>query len=102
SVLLEQANSLFVLDELHAYDPVTFGRICAGMTLWEKMGSRVAVVSATLAPAMIELITESLPSGVTVRREAPGTAPVRHRLVLDDQPLEAQGSLDRIREWLAD
>jgi len=34
SVLLEQANSVFVLDELHAYDPETFGRICAAMRLW--------------------------------------------------------------------
>jgi len=102
SVLLEQANSVFVLDELHAYDPLTFGRICAAMTLWEKMGSRVAVVSATLAPPMIELIRESLPGGVTVRRAPPGTAPVRHRLILDDQPLTAPDSLNRIREWLAE
>lgn len=102
SVLLEQANSMFVLDELHAYDPVTFGRICAAMALWERLGSRVAVVSATLAPPMIELIRESLSSPVTVCRAAPGTAPPRHRLAIDDQPVTASGSLDRIRQWLAD
>jgi CRISPR-associated endonuclease/helicase Cas3 len=100
SALLEQANSMFVLDELHAYDPVTFGRICAAMTLWEQLGSRVAVVSATLAPPMIDLISDSLSGPVTVRKAAPGTAPLRHRLVIDDQPLTTPDSLNRIRGWL--
>jgi CRISPR-associated endonuclease/helicase Cas3 len=100
SVLLEQANSMFVLDELHAYDPETFGRICAAMRLWEQLGSRVAVLSATLAPPMIDLVKDSLSGPVTVRRAAPGTAPVRHRLVLDHELLTAEASLDRIRDWL--
>jgi CRISPR-associated endonuclease/helicase Cas3 len=102
SVLLEQANSVFVLDELHAYDPETFGRICAAMRLWEQLGSRVAVLSATLAPPMIELVRDSLSAPVAIEAAAPGTAPVRHRLVLDDQPLTAPASLHRIREWLGD
>jgi CRISPR-associated endonuclease/helicase Cas3 len=101
SVLVEQANSMLVLDELHAYDPVTFGRICAAMRLWEQLGSRVAVLSATLAPPMIELIRDSLTGPVTVCRAAPGTSPLRHRLVLDDRPLTAQRSLNQVREWLA-
>jgi CRISPR-associated endonuclease/helicase Cas3 len=102
SVLLEQAGSMIVLDELHAYDPATFGRICAAMGLWEKLGSRVAVLSATLAPPMIELIRSSLRQPVTVRWAPPGTAAVRHRLMLDQQPLTEPDSLDRIGEWLAD
>jgi CRISPR-associated endonuclease/helicase Cas3 len=102
SVLLEQANSMIVLDELHAYDPATFGRICAAMRLWERLGSRVAVLSATLAPPMIELISSSLSQPVAVHRAPPGTAPVRHRLVLDEQPLTARDSLVRITQWLAD
>ncbi|ASW57783.1 CRISPR-associated helicase/endonuclease Cas3 [Plantactinospora sp. KBS50] len=102
SVLLEQANSLIVLDELHAYDPQTFGRICAAMRLWEELGSRVAVVSATLAPPMVELIRETLRHPVSVHRAAAGTAPDRHRLVLDERPLTDPSSLAVIREWLAD
>jgi CRISPR-associated endonuclease/helicase Cas3 len=101
-VLLEQANCMFVLDELHAYDPETFGRICAAMRLWEHLGSRVAVLSATLAPPMIDLVKDSLTSPVTVRHAAPGTAPVRHRLTLDNELLTAPASLDRIRSWLRD
>ncbi|RKN11580.1 CRISPR-associated helicase Cas3' [Streptomyces radicis] len=102
SVLLEQANSLFVLDELHAYEPETFGRLCAAMALWERLGSRVAVLSATLAPPMTTLIDESLTQPVTSYRAPPGTSPVRHRLVLDDEPLDSPVSLGRIRDRLAE
>lgn len=100
SVLLEQANSLIVLDELHAYDPQTFGRLCACMQLWEKLGTRVAVVSATLAPPMVTLIRETLRRPVTLHRAPNGTAPDRHRLVLDEQPLTAPASLEIVRSWL--
>jgi CRISPR-associated endonuclease/helicase Cas3 len=72
------------------------------MRLWEQLGSRVAVLSATLAPPMIELVKDSLSAPVTVRRAAPGTAPVRHRLVVDGEPLTATASLTRIGEWLGD
>jgi CRISPR-associated endonuclease/helicase Cas3 len=100
SVLLEQANALMVLDELHAYDPATFGRICAAMRLWEKLGSRLAVLSATLAPPMTDLIGGSLSQPVTIHRAPAGTAPDRHRLVLDDQPITGPASLARVRGWL--
>jgi CRISPR-associated endonuclease/helicase Cas3 len=102
SVLLEQANSVIVLDELHAYDPVTFGWICAAMSLWERLGSRVAVLSATLAPPMIDLVRDSLSQPVTVQRAPAGIAPLRHRLVLDVEPVTAPGSLGRIQDWLAE
>ncbi|QNA72132.1 CRISPR-associated helicase Cas3' [Streptomyces sp. So13.3] len=102
SVLLEQANSLFVMDELHAYDPDTFGRLCAAMGLWEQLGSRVAILSATLSQTMIDIIEESLEQPVAVRRAAQGTAPIRHRLVLDDDPLSAPASIERLRSWLED
>ncbi|WP_460783024.1 CRISPR-associated helicase Cas3' [Nonomuraea fastidiosa] len=99
SVLLEQANALMVLDELHAYDPKTFGRICACMRLWQQLGSRVAVLSATLAQPMINLIEDTLGS-VEIRRAPSGTAPTRHRLVLDDDPIDSQTSLRRVGQWL--
>lgn len=101
SLLLEQTNALIALDELHAYDPVTFGRLCAAMRLWERLGSRVAVLSATLAPPMIELLRDTL-SQVTVHHTPPGTAADRHRLVLDTDPILAPASLDRARSWLAE
>jgi CRISPR-associated endonuclease/helicase Cas3 len=100
SVLLEQANAIFVLDELHAYDPETFGRLCATLALWERLGSRVAILSATLAPQMTSIIEDSLDQRVTTIRAAPGTSPDRHRVVLDDQPMTAPSSLAVLREWL--
>lgn len=102
SVLLDQANCLLVLDELHAYDPVTFGRICAAMQLWDTLGSRVAVLSATLAQPMIDLVRDSLTQPVAVHRAPDGTAPDRHHLVLDDELITAPASIDRITGWLRD
>lgn len=102
SVLVEQVNSLFVMDELHAYDPETFGRLCAAMGLWERLGSRVAVLSATLARPMLTLLDESLTRSVATVRAPQGTSPVRHRLVLDEECLTSAGSVDRLRGWLAD
>lgn len=102
SVLLEQANSLFVLDELHAYEPETFGQLCAAMTLWERLGSRVAVLSATLAPPMTSLIADSLTGEPAVERAADGTGPVRHRLTLDEESLTSPGGCERLRAWLAE
>lgn len=101
-VLLEQANALFVLDELHAYDPHTIGRLCAAMRLWERLGSRFAVLSATLAPPLLEMIEESVEHPVTLRQAPPGTAPVRHRLVVDEAPLARPESIDRLRSWLGE
>src|SRR5260370_1135817 len=101
SVLLEQANAFFVLDELHAYDPATFGRICAAMRLWDKLGSRTAVLSATLAPPMTALIADSLTEPGTIERAPARTAPDPHRPRLDDQPITGASSLNRIRGWLA-
>ncbi len=100
SLLLEQTNCLFVLDELHAYDPVIFGRICAAMRLWGRLGSRVAVVSATLAPPLLELIAESLGTTPTLVRAPRGTAPDRHRLILDEESISSEPSLNRIVAWL--
>ncbi|KPC90923.1 CRISPR-associated protein Cas3 [Streptomyces sp. NRRL F-6602] len=100
SVLLEQANSVFVMDELHAYDPETFGRLCAAMSLWERLGSRFAVLSATLAPCMVELIREHRSHPVTVHHAPPGTSPDRHRLVLDETPLTDPRSIDQLAAWL--
>ncbi|MFD0883842.1 CRISPR-associated helicase Cas3', partial [Streptosporangium algeriense] len=101
SVLLEQANALMVLDELHAYDPATFGRICACMRLWQRLGSRVAVLSATLAQPMIRLVEDTLGT-VEICRAPTGTAPPRHRLVLDEDSIDSEASLGRVRGWLAE
>ncbi|CUU55439.1 CRISPR-associated endonuclease/helicase Cas3 [Parafrankia irregularis] len=112
SVLIEQANALFVLDELHAYAPELFGRICAAISLWTRLGSRIAVLSATLAQPMIDLVTDSLggepggmgkPGGlVHVVRAPAGTAPDRHRLALTEEPITAADSLLTVARWMSE
>jgi CRISPR-associated endonuclease/helicase Cas3 len=51
---------------------------------------------------VIDLVTSSLNRPVTVIEAPPGTAPLRHRLAVDSQPITAPASLDRVRHWLAD
>ncbi|WP_239334497.1 CRISPR-associated endonuclease Cas3'', partial [Frankia sp. CiP3] len=47
-ILLDSANSVFILDELHAYDARRLGFILAIFGMWARLGSRIGVLSATL------------------------------------------------------
>ncbi|MFI1337612.1 CRISPR-associated helicase Cas3' [Streptomyces sp. NPDC020845] len=81
SVLLDTANSLFILDELHAYDPRRLGMILAMMRFWERLGGRFAIVSATLPDALQEAIRTALTHQAHLIEPPQGTAfPRRHRL----------------------
>lgn len=102
SVLVDAVNSVFVLDELHAYDPRRLGYILAMARLWERLGGRIAVLSATLPDALAELFRTALDG--TIRQVDADTtgARRRHRLVLRDRHLtdpasvaEIAGRLDR-------
>jgi CRISPR-associated endonuclease/helicase Cas3 len=86
-ILVDCANSVFVLDELHAYDARRLGYILAMVQLWERLGGRVAVLSATLPNALAQLLRETLQDDfapVTVGRDA---TPARHRVRLRDRHL---------------
>ncbi|MCX4884654.1 CRISPR-associated helicase Cas3' [Streptomyces sp. NBC_00847] len=81
SVLVDSANSLFILDELHAYDPRRLGMILAMTGLWERLGGRIGVVSATLPDALREAINSALQQPVHLVEPPKGTDfPQRHRL----------------------
>ncbi|EFC81107.1 CRISPR-associated helicase/endonuclease Cas3 [Parafrankia sp. EUN1f] len=113
SVLLDCANSVFVLDELHAYDPQRLGYILATAGLWARLGSRIGVLSATTPSRLVGLIRETLTeigtSGgdstvaatVTVIDADSGTAPVRHRVRTAGQPLTDPATIAAIRRRLA-
>src|SRR5262249_30559872 len=47
-ILIDAANSVFILDELHAYDARRLGMLLATLGFWERIGGRIAVLSATL------------------------------------------------------
>lgn len=87
SVLIDAANSVFVLDELHAYDPRRLGYILAMTRLWERLGGRVAVLSATLPEALADLFRDVLDGTIhQVDADVSGAAR-RHRLRLRDRHL---------------
>ena len=97
SILIDAANSVFILDELHAYEPRRLGMILAMVRLWTRLGGRVGVVSATLPAAVADLLTMALGGRPQiVEPPAAWTWPVRHRLALRTEHLTAPGSVTEI------
>ena len=83
SILIDAANSVFIFDELHAYEPHSLGIILAMIQLWTRIGGRIAVLSATLPTALQELLTMALgEKPAVVEPPASSTWPVRHQLAL--------------------
>ncbi|GLX95036.1 CRISPR-associated helicase Cas3' [Herbidospora sp. NBRC 101105] len=99
-ILIDAANSVFVLDELHVYDPQRLGCILASTRLWERLGGRIAVVSATLPDALSELFTQTLTQPVSPVDAAGFDLPSRHRLRTRDHHLMDPAALDEIRSRL--
>ncbi|MET7426954.1 CRISPR-associated helicase Cas3' [Dactylosporangium sp. NPDC005555] len=83
--LLDLANSVIILDELHAYDTTRLGYILASAALWERLGCRIAVLSATLPTALTDLVAAALHTAVTTVIGPVG--PPRHRIRLREHAL---------------
>ncbi|WP_066946594.1 CRISPR-associated helicase/endonuclease Cas3 [Microtetraspora fusca] len=98
--LIDAANSVFVLDELHAYDPQRLGYILATARLWERLGGRVAVLSATLPDALARLFQDLLNHDVRLIEASTEDAPLRHRLGLRKRHLTDPASIGEIRSRL--
>lgn len=100
-VLLDAANSVFVLDELHAYDAQRLGYVLAIAGLWERLGGRIAVLSATLPDALVALLRDTLRASLTLV-EAPRELHLpRHRLRVRQRHLTDPESLVEARQRLA-
>lgn len=103
SILTDSANSIFILDELHAYDARRLGMILAIMSFWHSLGGRIAVLSATLPTALADLVNGALGGQTSLVEPPPGSqAPIRHRLHIRQAHLTEDASLDEIRGRLAD
>lgn len=101
SVLVDSANSLFILDELHAYDPRRLGMILAMMGFWERVGGRIAVVSATLPDALRDAINNALHQPVRLVEPPDGTAfPQRHRLKVRQHSLTHDDAITEMQHRL--
>ena len=55
------ANSMIVIDEIHAYDPWTLGLICSSISHFSKFGARFLLMSATMPEYLKDLLAEYLP-----------------------------------------
>jgi CRISPR-associated endonuclease/helicase Cas3 len=100
-ILTDSANSVFVFDELHAYDTRRLGMILAMMRFWHEAGGRIAVMSATLPHILADLVTQTIGPMAPVE-PPPGTpAPARHCLRLRDDHLTSDDALAEIRTELA-
>ncbi|GLU46290.1 CRISPR-associated helicase Cas3' [Nocardiopsis ansamitocini] len=101
STLIDSANSVFVFDELHAYDSRRLGIMLAMMGLWVRLGGRIGVVSATLPDALARLIENAIDAPLTEVAPPQGRAwPVRHRLHLDDSHLTCETTAKAITRSL--
>ncbi|ROQ65316.1 CRISPR-associated Cas3 family helicase [Streptomyces sp. CEV 2-1] len=103
SILTDSANSVFILDELHAFDARRLGMILAMMRLWARMGGRVAILSATLPTALTELVSNALQQPVTLIEPPPAVAaPARHLIHTRTAHLTDEASLAEMRERLTE
>jgi CRISPR-associated endonuclease/helicase Cas3 len=105
SILADSANSVFILDELHAYDARRLGMLLAMMEFWRSLGSRVAVMSATLPTVLQRLVASTLePETKAVAMVEPpigSPIPARHRLHTRPGHLTDETSVEEIRAQLA-
>lgn len=96
-ILIDAANSVYVLDELHAYEPRKLGIILAMTGLWARLGGRIGVISATMPRALADLLTMALgEQPATVEPPQDWLWPVRHRLFLREQHITAPESMAEI------
>ncbi|WP_433677962.1 CRISPR-associated helicase Cas3' [Nocardia sp. CA-119907] len=103
STLVDAANSVFILDELHAYEPQRLGMVLAMTNFWTRIGGRVAIVSATLPQPLITLLNEATePTTLTPIDADNQSWPRRHRLALRETHLTGEQALTEVAARLHD
>ncbi|RLK58377.1 CRISPR-associated helicase Cas3' [Actinokineospora cianjurensis] len=96
-ILVDSTNSVFILDELHAYDARRLGYTLAAARLWERLGGRVAILSATLPNALTALLGDTLREPITTVDTPTLDQPPRHRLRTRDHHLTDPAAIAEIR-----
>lgn len=101
SIVIDAANSVFILDELHSYEPQRLGMILASTAFWVRLGGRIGVVTATIPRQLVELLDECVGDGGFQQIRAAETQwPQRHRLRIATDHLTADTSLIEIETRL--
>jgi CRISPR-associated endonuclease/helicase Cas3 len=102
-ILIDAVNSVYILDELHAYEPRRLGMILAMIRLWARLGGRVGVASATFPTVLAELLALALGEvPATVEPPAAWQWPVRHRLTVQPEHLTSTEAISEITSQLRD
>jgi CRISPR-associated endonuclease/helicase Cas3 len=101
SILVDATNSVFVLDELHAYEPQRLGMILASTAFWARLGGRIGVVTATIPRQLIDLLNQCVEGADFQEIRTEGTHwPQRHRLRIGTDHLTSDRSLADIETRL--
>ncbi len=89
------ANSVIVIDEIHAYDPWTLALILRSIEHFAHMGARCMLMSATMPEYLLDLLQTTL-SGAAVIRDTSLLASARNAFEVVDAKIEEMS--DRIEE----
>ncbi len=96
--LIDMEGSLFIFDEIHAYDPARLALI-VGMMGWleRHLACRFLVMTATLPPVVRQVLEESLAAPAIIQA-TPGVyaAAQRHTVHLLEDELTSEAVLERI------
>jgi CRISPR-associated endonuclease/helicase Cas3 len=103
STLIDTTNSVFVFDELHAYEPRRLGMILAMMGQWERLGGKIGIISATMPDPLLDAIGDVLTQKITtVAPRSDDAWPRRHRLHLREDHLTSEESIAEIEQALTE
>lgn len=92
---INAANSVIILDEIHAYDAWTLGLIVSSIRHFAGLGARFLLMSATLPGSLIKLFQQELEE-VRVVREETLLAEKRSRYFVEDRQIkEATGEIEQ-------
>ncbi|MCK9314405.1 MAG: CRISPR-associated helicase Cas3', partial [Methanocorpusculum sp.] len=92
------ANSMIVIDEIHAYDPWTLGLICSSISHFSKFGAKFMIMSATMPGYLKNLLAEYLPDAEIIE-DTELLAKSRNRFSIHSGLIES--ALPDIREAVA-
>lgn len=89
------ANSVIIIDEIHAYDAWTLGLVVSTVRRLSSLGARFMLMSATLPPELVALLHDALPGAEIIRDE---TFEASSRNTYSTHPAFIDDALPEIRE----
>lgn len=82
------ANSMIILDEIHAYEPWTLGLIDSMIRHFARFGAKFMIMSATMPRYLRELLQEALPDSKVIEGDRDLLSQARNSFSVHACPLE--------------